>query len=416
MKLLTQNTKRSRIIGFVSQFGNGKTFFLQYLYCEVFNNINDSENYPIYIDISKFEHAKNELFITILLELLYQFDVLKNSDKEGLSNVINQFKKIIPKALKAISIGTLGALTKGNESLISAIGEISEEFGLQLRDSVSKEGEYLTKLKKCIEDDQNKSYLIIIDNLDRCRPEFVLEVLVVLKRLFNIKRMTFLLSYDKRQIINLLQTLYGKNVDIQSYIRKYISFEYYMPQYTREIQQFTLAKIDKKTNDIEEDLISKFKNMNFSFDEMKNFLDDKIRNDETIKNRLLLAYIWQFMFMNTSLSLRKYQQGFVHINLIKTELGNNLKKYVRYIELLYIKLNFPIEYQSFHYLSDDVLTHYKFEKEFIDTVRELDDKLNLQWTEQKGENEVDENKTKFDILHNELAEVFKILEGHFNDV
>lgn len=373
----TQKRFHNGVIGFVSQFGNGKTFFLQYLYCEVFDSLDKGEekNYPIYIDISRFEHMKDELFVNILVEVIRQLDLLNNSGKSDAGRVAKSLLKVLPKAIKAVSVGALSALTKQNETVISAISEIGEEFGVQLIGSGNKEAEYLNKLRDALKDDPVASFLIIIDNLDRCRPEFVLELLVILKRLFDVEGMTFILSYDKRQIINLLQTLYGKNVDIQSYIRKYISYEYYMPQYTNNIRQITSTLLEINRGEWEKQLSNgEIVNLKSAIEESDTtntincLISERESNDQLSDaekysiSRAILALMWEDVFLKTTLSLRKYQQGFLHINNFQRTTVNDKNMFLFYIILLYIKLNFPIEYQVIHNYAEDAFVHHEFDR------------------------------------------------------
>ena len=417
--LLLNSDKRfnSGIMGFVSQFGSGKSFFLQYLYCLIFEKLNArNKNYPIYIDISKFEHSSEELLLLILTEIIRQLDLLENSDKKGITNIKKKMLNLMPKALKAVSIGALGILTGGKQdTLVSAIGEISEEFGIQILNSMSKEEEFLNELKDTIKNESKSSFLIILDNLDRCRPEFVLDLLVTLKRLLDVDGMTFLLSYDKRQIINLLQAQYGRNVDIQSYIKKYISYEYNMPQHVEKVHEFTIKSL-KNDYTPQNPMYTIFEKNIETFDGLYvvlGLIGESLvgKNNKNISNisKFLLAYIWQHIFLNTTLSLRKFEQGFIHIRNIINKL-NTVSDHVLFIQLLYIKFNFPAEYQSIHYMLDNFRTHVVPDKDFWTEMNGLYETLKMKFNAPSDggsgfENLLEKKKNKF-------KGIYKILEGH----
>jgi hypothetical protein len=369
--LKNDNELNKGILGFISQFGNGKTFYLNYLYCTVFEKIHETENendkiiYPVYIDISKYEYLQTkEILLTILIEIVNQLDLIQHKDRKGLSELKNKILKLIPKAMKALSVSALNVLS--NDKVIDIVGEISEEFGLNLINSINKEDKFLQELTKIA---QNKNLLVIIDNLDRCRPEFVLNLLVILKRLFNVDGMTFILAYDKRQIINLLREQYGVNIDIQSYLKKYISYEYYMPQ-LKNIQDFTikLLKINYSVTKGGK-IYTALENMGSysGFVEMIDLLGN-IKNEYKVK--LMIAYGWQKIYLNTTMSLRKYEQGFMHINLINDPF-NDLNSYIFFNLLLYIKSNFPAEYKSINYLLDGFQIYIDPEEKFWSKMTEL---------------------------------------------
>ena len=420
-KLQNNNVLHKGIVGFVSQFGNGKSFFLQYLYCHVFEQLTERnpQVFPIFIDISKLEHMQDNLFLTILGEILRQLDLIQNSDKQFIGETKRAFLKLFPKAIKAISVGALEKLI-GNEkdNLISAISEVSEEFGVQLINSLNKEEEFLEKLEEIV-GSSNNSFLVILDNLDRCQPEFVLELLVLLKRLFDVNGITFILSYDKQQIINLLQAKYGENVDIQSYIKKYISYEYYMPISQKNIHKYTINLLGSAPYNDSNPAMKPFKDRDKTFADYYEYLTDLVlpKNDET---KFSLSYIWQYVYLNSTLSLRKYQQGFIQIKTVDVTI-EEVEKMLMYIEMLYIKSTFPVLSQYIHHWLEGIVPPNITQK--IDNDVEEMEKLHEILKKKYNDSTTDDVSTfkmffGLDPNTNERSDltkkVFSSLEQHYN--
>lgn len=333
--LITDGKLHSGTIGYVSHFGNGKTFFLQYLFCTLLKDIDKYKEdkkkiYPVYLDISVYENQEDDLLVLLLAEIIKTLDYISNDDKTAKTNVSSTLKKILPSAFK-IGTNYLLRKIKDSDNLVASIAEESGALVENLLESISREEKFIKQLEDYVSEEG--SLIIILDNLDRCRPEFVLSVMVLLKRLFQIKGILFILAYDKQQIINMLSTLYGEKVDIQSYLKKYIAHEIYMEPY------FNIVKFTRNN----------FVNTEATcFGEYTHETYEKTNNGGE-----KLAILWQTIYMKSTLSLRKYQQGFISINsLYPTLIDSTDKTLIAYVLMIYLKATYPLQYQQlydYHY-------------------------------------------------------------------
>lgn len=73
-----------------------------------------------------------------------------------------------------------------------------------------------------------KPLVFIIDELDRCRPTFAIEVLERVKHLFHIDHMIFVLGIDRKQLGNSIQAVYG-NIDVNNYLHRFIDLDFAIP-------------------------------------------------------------------------------------------------------------------------------------------------------------------------------------------
>lgn len=75
-----------------------------------------------------------------------------------------------------------------------------------------------------------KSTLVFfIDELDRCRPTFAIEMLERIKHLFDLPNIVFVLSIDKTQLKASTAAVYGTGIDAQEYLRRFIDLEFGIP-------------------------------------------------------------------------------------------------------------------------------------------------------------------------------------------
>jgi hypothetical protein len=76
----------------------------------------------------------------------------------------------------------------------------------------------------------NEKVVFFIDELDRCRPDFAVEVLEKIKHLFSAKNVIFVISYNKSQLSKIISSVYGVDkVDSLKYLEKFIHIEANLP-------------------------------------------------------------------------------------------------------------------------------------------------------------------------------------------
>jgi len=126
---------------------------------------------------------------------------------------------------------------------IKDLGEFAENASKGFSDMFSKDVEEYKNKKISIRDfrkklkayldavNNNKPLIFIIDELDRCRPNYAVSLLEQLKHFFNVDGIVFVLSIDKEQLGHAVCGVYGsEKIDSQEYLRRFIDIEYSLPQ------------------------------------------------------------------------------------------------------------------------------------------------------------------------------------------
>lgn len=73
--------------------------------------------------------------------------------------------------------------------------------------------------------------VFIIDELDRCRPNYAVSILEQIKHFFSVSNIVFVLSIDKDQLGNAVRGVYGSDLlDADEYLRRFIDLEYSIPE------------------------------------------------------------------------------------------------------------------------------------------------------------------------------------------
>jgi hypothetical protein len=135
------------------------------------------------------------------------------------------------KQLKEIKaeLGT-GVAKFGSEAIEKKIAHYSAE-----KDSFTTFKKSLAELAAAVREEQGFPLLIIVDELDRCRPDFALALLERIKHLFDVDGVAFVLLVNRDQIESYIKTVYG-DVDARAYLLKFANLFVDLPHGVAEYQ------------------------------------------------------------------------------------------------------------------------------------------------------------------------------------
>jgi len=69
-------------------------------------------------------------------------------------------------------------------------------------------------------------FFILIDELDRCRPTYAIEMLERIKHLFEVENVVFVLGTDTTQLANSIKAVYGSKFDSRHYLARFFDRSY----------------------------------------------------------------------------------------------------------------------------------------------------------------------------------------------
>lgn len=219
-----EDERKAFSIAIDSPWGTGKSYFLNmfrnYLCTEkdcdmaiVMYNAWENDNW-------------NNAFEPLAQTLFEAFDLFEGDQKLELEN-----------AVKAIAILARGVAAKKVEK------HISEDALCEAIEAITKENpkkniasrEYLAykemvkRLRECIAQGLKRSgkkqLVVIIDELDRCRPDFAVQTMEFVKHLFDAENVVFLFALDMSQLRHSIKSIYGEGMDAEGYLIRF--FDYY---------------------------------------------------------------------------------------------------------------------------------------------------------------------------------------------
>lgn len=128
--------------------------------------------------------------------------------KIGTAGVIDADKIVEDEVAKVLE-GLAGDALKAFEDHKSAIKNFKESLETIILESPEK-----------------TPVVIFVDELDRCRPNYALDLLERIKHLFDIKGLIFVLAMDRAQLGHSIRAIYGNGLDADGYLRRFIDLDY----------------------------------------------------------------------------------------------------------------------------------------------------------------------------------------------
>ena len=223
-------------------WGTGKTTFLR-MWMQYLRN----DGFPVvYFNAWETDFA-GDPFVVLSAELQEGLERCADQDADPyLSNKIEALakasKKVIRRAIPGlIRVGTAGILDinsliekETGDALASyAEKKLSDYTGV--KESVQEFRKKLkTTAKALAEARGGKPLVVLIDELDRCRPSYAIELLEIAKHLFTVDDVVFVLSMDRSELMHSIKVLYGNDFGAEDYLRRFIDFDYRLPDPDRK--------------------------------------------------------------------------------------------------------------------------------------------------------------------------------------
>lgn len=229
-------------------WGMGKTTFIKMLAGHLRNN-----GFPvIYFDAFKNDHVDNG-FLTIAGEVIRLSQELSKADTPAHKAFVKTAARAGGILLRmgakiGVKAATLGAIDAADfEGLKSVASDIAKEASTKADEYVesllklqSQERETLDGVRRALSDvaaslssvdaTEKRPLIFIIDELDRCKPTFALELLEKIKHIFSIPNVHFILSTHLSQLESTVRYSYGSDVDARTYLQKFFNIILHFPE------------------------------------------------------------------------------------------------------------------------------------------------------------------------------------------
>lgn len=239
-------------------------------------------------------------------------------------------KRAIPATVKIATAGVVDI----NEVVDDALVSFSETFAKDQIEQYEKSKESLigfkNELSKFADEVSSKAepkrpLIVIIDELDRCRPTYAIEILEKAKHFFDVPNIIFVIAVDKSQIGHSIRSVYGTGMDVNGYLKRFIDLEFLLPP-------------PKK---------GAFANALFHKFGLKEYFDLRTGNGQRYESGHLLE-TFQGLFHVLCLSLREQEQCFSQLTIAIRTTPPNYRLHPFLLGMLItLKIKTPLIYKEF---------------------------------------------------------------------
>lgn len=231
------------VIALDGRWGTGKTYFLRRWVAE-HRLSNAGRALTVYFDAFENDYIGDPL-VALVAALTNR---LPPADQSKLDQVKKYAVKLFRPATRiGLALATAGASIALDEVMDAGAEALREEAKEALNDFWKRESgrqiamvEFRSAIQALTKGGDGADALplvIVIDELDRCRPDFALDVLEVVKHFFTVPGVHFILGVNLDALASSVRIRYGSEIDAMLYLQKFISFSMALPEHvgsTRE--------------------------------------------------------------------------------------------------------------------------------------------------------------------------------------
>ncbi|WP_392343272.1 P-loop NTPase fold protein [Pseudoalteromonas prydzensis] len=239
--------KRNYVLNLNAEWGAGKTYFLKRWSQEL-------KNFPVvYIDAWQQDYS-DDPFLTVISGIIKQLQLQAKFDITIPKSAVSMFKAVAPaiaqgltKKISGIDIDELHALLFSDDEIDNDQNQNTNKLtGSDFSPAVkalaqnlikdheaknksievikSKLADWVSKFEQ--QEDRTLPIFVFIDELDRCRPSYAVEMLETIKHIFDVKGIVFVVATDTEQLQHTIKSIYGEGFDAKVYLGRFFNSRY----------------------------------------------------------------------------------------------------------------------------------------------------------------------------------------------
>lgn len=225
----------------------------------------------------------------------------------------NISSNLIKNVIEKLSLGWVKLSDEGKENTLETVLSSVLET-----ESVREE---IKKLLNELKEEKFNNLVIIIDELDRCRPIYALKIVEVIKHYLKMENILIICMTDMKQLSNCISSIYGKEYDSNMYLDKIFDFKFSIPVVNFDKKNYINMKIDAYVDD------------NYFFDmtcmEVIDYLNLSLRNIDKY-----IGYVKTMFIKSNNNDMNFTARAFVEYLFVPYYIGALLFKPTLYEEFL----------------------------------------------------------------------------------
>ena len=222
------------VVALDAAWGAGKTTFLK-MWAQYLRN----EGFPV-VEFNAWEtDASGDPFLAVSTEIT---EGLKRWGADPVRYKIRQTELLAKQLLQRAAPGALRLAA----SLVPVVGvELGHFASSWAEDALSAYTrtqqtvrQYRDSLQAMAdahwEASDHKPIVVFIDELDRCRPSYAVELLETAKHIFSVDHVVYVLAVNRSELAHSVKALYGDGFGANAYLRRFFDIDFRLPSPGRE--------------------------------------------------------------------------------------------------------------------------------------------------------------------------------------
>lgn len=238
--------KRNYVLNLNSEWGSGKTYFLKRWSHDL------KAHFPVvYIDAWQQDYSDDPL-MTVISSVIQQLRTQAGMEEDNPEfklprKLLGLLKAAAPGLARSIAkryfdIDPVLVMQEDQEAKLGDVenengesvdmGELASSMVKHLIDEHDAKHIAIKNLKEnvanwvsCVTNVSKRRYpaFIFIDELDRCRPSYAVEMLETIKHIFDIQGIVFVVATDTEQLQHAVKAIYGEGFDARLYLGRFFN-------------------------------------------------------------------------------------------------------------------------------------------------------------------------------------------------
>lgn len=232
--LVHKGQETNYVLNLNAKWGTGKSYFLR-------RWLNEIEHlYPaVYIDAWSSDHSSDPL-LSVVSEVKKKLHELKDISSleaalfQGLAKAVKAsapavIKAVVKGQLKraGVNLDELGDVFSNEDAADAGAKLVEQAINAHNEASVGVES-----IKRSVRDwlasvvcsgKRHYPLFIFVDELDRCRPTYAIEMLETIKHIFDMDNVVFVIATDKDQLQHSIKAIYGNGFDSRLYVDRFFT-------------------------------------------------------------------------------------------------------------------------------------------------------------------------------------------------
>ena len=226
------------VLAIDAPWGEGKTWFGR----NWAKHLEDNSYKVVYIDAFEQDYVEDP-FMLITSEILSIVDDDGETEKKLKKSGIEVAKALLPFLGKAVvnfagrvALGSSDLTGEAQEAIDAVTESVADSASAYIKESLESYGkdkvimaEFKAQLAEFAQA-QEQPIVIFIDELDRCKPNFAVNLIERIKHFFDVPNIVFVLLLNRDQLEKAVKGVYGSETDASAYLGKFVNFFFALPK------------------------------------------------------------------------------------------------------------------------------------------------------------------------------------------